>query len=114
MFRLYCSSPRLPHLLPTDIYVFFSSFHFANLIIEKLCVLSYSVAFLPYLEESYKDLCGLMDYPSARVKKGAITALGQLCVCVDEVMKSGTEIASSQVGKYDVSCSQLLIIPIWE
>lgn len=61
-----------------------------------------SAAFLPYLEESYKELVNLLEYPSSRVKKGAVTALGQFCVCVHEVNKSpaGGDNGSSLMGRF--------------
>lgn len=54
---------------------------------------------MPYLEDSYKELSLLLEYPAGRVKKGAVSALGQLCVCVHDVSKTGADIPSSQVGK---------------
>ncbi|WAR12428.1 IPO4-like protein [Mya arenaria] len=60
--------------------------------------LNAGTAFLPYLEESYQELLSLLEYPASRVKKGAVSALGQYCVCVHEVAKAGHEVQNSQVA----------------
>jgi len=60
------------------------------------------VSFLPYLEESYQELLALLDYPASRVKKGAVTALGQYCICVHNVAQAGHEVQNSQVGRWIV------------
>ncbi|KAH3769238.1 hypothetical protein DPMN_170487, partial [Dreissena polymorpha] len=60
------------------------------------------VSFLPFLEESYSELQILLEYPASRVKKGAVMALGQLCVCLHEVMKTGHEVATSRTAMMEM------------
>ena len=66
-----------------------------------------SAVFLPYLEESYTELLQLLDYPASRVKKGAITALGQYCCCVHNVGKTppspGADHTASHIGRIYVN-----------
>ena len=67
----------------------------------------FRAAFLPYLEESYQELLALLDYPSSRVKKGAVAALGQFCICVHEVNKIPS---SGDNGPSHLGTSVLLIL----
>nr|XP_022312451.1 importin-4-like isoform X1 [Crassostrea virginica] len=39
-------------------------------------------AFLPYFEQSMKDVLEMIDYPAPGVKKAAMAAMGQMCICV--------------------------------
>ncbi|XP_071092179.1 importin-4-like [Haliotis cracherodii] len=41
--------------------------------------------FLPYLETSYTEVLGLIEFPAPGVKKGAISSLSQFCLCVFQV-----------------------------
>ena len=78
-------------------------------------MLSFSAVFLPYLEESYTELLQLLDYPASRVKKGAITALGQYCCCIHDVSKTppspGADPTASHIGSFSVFKLRNRILP---
>ncbi|XP_062580344.1 importin-4-like, partial [Saccostrea cucullata] len=41
-------------------------------------------AFFPFLEQSFKEVLEMIDYPAPGVKKAAIAAVGQMCICVHQ------------------------------
>jgi hypothetical protein len=42
-------------------------------------------AFMPYVEESYKEVFDQLDYPAASIRKAAATAVGHFCCAVAKV-----------------------------
>lgn len=50
-------------------------------------------AFFPYLEQSFKEVLEMIEYPAPGVKKSAIAAVGQMCICVH---KANQELQSAE------------------
>ncbi len=44
-------------------------------------------AFLPHIEETYKEVNQMIDYPSPDVRKAALKALEQHCVAIANIAK---------------------------
>ncbi|XP_056015924.1 importin-4-like isoform X2 [Ostrea edulis] len=49
--------------------------------------------FFPFLEQSFKEVLEMIEYPAPGVKRAAIAAVGQMCICVH---KANQEMHSSE------------------
>jgi len=81
-----CFSDTLPHL--------------AQCVYEEMSQPLVLVYYCPNPPTSLPCPDGVFPSRASRVKKGAVTALGQYCICVHNVAQAGHEVQNSQVGTH--------------
>ena len=53
---------------------------------------------MPYIEESYKEVTNLLEYPAPTVRKAALVTVASMCVGVSNVVND-TQSNEAQTGK---------------
>ena len=58
----------------------------------------FRASFYPYLEQSFQEVMEKIEYPAAGIKKSAMTAVGQMCICVHKANQQAPT-AQTQSGQ---------------